>query len=83
MFGELLLHFGIKEFATFVTATIIFAMTPGIDTVFVLNRAIGYDKHIGSMTALGVASGVLVHTVLAAVGLAAMVDKSAMLFKHD
>ncbi len=37
MFGELLLHFGIKEFATFVTATIIFVMTPGIDTVFVLN----------------------------------------------
>lgn len=37
MFGELLLHFGIKEFATFVTETIIFAMTPGIDTVFVLN----------------------------------------------
>lgn len=80
MFGELLLHFGIKEFATFVTATMIFAMTPGIDTVFVLNRAIGYDKHIGSMAALGVASGVLVHTVLAAVGLAAIVAKSAMLF---
>lgn len=80
MFGELLLQFGVKEFATFITATVIFAMTPGIDTVFVLNRAIGYDKRIGSMAALGVASGVLVHTVLAAVGLAAIVAKSAMLF---
>ncbi len=37
MFGELLLQFGVKEFATFITATVIFAMTPGIDTVFVLN----------------------------------------------
>lgn len=80
MFGELLLQFGVKEFATFITATVIFAMTPGIDTVFVLNRAIGYDKRIGSMAALGVASGVLVHTVFAAVGLAAIVAKSAILF---
>lgn len=77
---EWLLQFGVREFATFITATVIFAMTPGIDTVFVLNRAIGHSRQIGSIAALGVATGVLVHTVLAAVGLAAIVAKSALLF---
>lgn len=75
-----LLQFGIKEFGLFVSSVIIFAMTPGIDTVFVLNRAIGYGKKIGAMVALGVATGVLVHTLFASLGLAAVIAKSALLF---
>ncbi len=75
-----LLQFGVKEFGLFVSSVIIFAMTPGIDTVFVLNRAIGYGKKIGAMVALGVATGVLVHTLFASLGLAAVIAKSVLLF---
>ena len=80
MFEAWLLQFGIRELGLFISSTIIFAMTPGIDTVFVLNRAIGYGKKIGAMVALGVATGVLVHTLFAALGLATLIAKSALLF---
>ncbi|OOR91335.1 hypothetical protein B0181_03260 [Moraxella caviae] len=80
MLAEWLLQIGVKEFALFVSSVMIFAMTPGIDTVFVLNRAISHGKAIGAFASLGVATGVLVHTLFAAVGLAAVVAKSALLF---
>lgn len=75
-----LLAFGVQHFSLFVSSVIIFAMTPGIDTVFVLNHAIGHGRHIGVMSALGVATGVLVHTLFASVGLAGVIAKSAFLF---
>lgn len=76
----MLADFGILHFVLFLSSALIFTLTPGLDTVFVLNRAVSQGKQIGIMAGLGVATGVVVHTFLAAFGLAAIVAKSAWLF---
>lgn len=76
----MLADFGILHFVLFLSSVLIFTLTPGLDTVFVLNRAVSQGKQIGIMAGLGVATGVVVHTFLAAFGLAAIVAKSAWLF---
>ncbi|NIJ43688.1 threonine/homoserine/homoserine lactone efflux protein [Wenyingzhuangia heitensis] len=71
---------GIENFITFLIATLVFVITPGIDTIFVLNKSIGLGKKSGFYGALGVNTGVLVHTLLAALGLSVLLAKSAVAF---
>jgi threonine/homoserine/homoserine lactone efflux protein len=55
---------GIDNFVTFALTAFLFIMTPGLDTIFVINKALGQGKKAGIYSALGVNAGVLVHTVL-------------------
>lgn len=71
---------GVQHFLLFVMSAGVFVLTPGIDTVFVINRTLVGGRRLGVMAALGVATGVLVHTLLAALGLAAILASSAALF---
>ncbi len=43
---------------------------PGPDIFYVLSRAISGGKTVGSISALGIASGEVLHTLLAVLGLA-------------
>ena len=71
---------GIENFITFMFTALVFVITPGIDTVFVLNKSIGYGLKSGIYAALGINSGVLMHTFLAALGLSVLLSKSEMAF---
>ncbi|UGU17295.1 LysE family translocator [Sinomicrobium kalidii] len=71
---------GIENFLTFVVTAVFFIITPGIDTVFVLNKSISQGKKAGIYSTLGINSGILAHTVFAALGLSVIVAKSAVLF---
>ncbi len=71
---------GIQNFATFIVTTLFFIMTPGIDTVFVLNKSISKGRKAGVLATLGVNSGILVHTLFDAVGLSVMLAKSQVAF---
>lgn len=71
---------GVQNFALFVSSALIFTLTPGIDTMLVLNQSLAHGKKLATMTALGVATGVLVHTLLAGLGLATIVAQSALPF---
>lgn len=71
---------GIENFMTFMMTALLFLMTPGIDTVFVLNKSIGQSRRAGVYATFGVNSGVLVHTLFAALGVSILVAKSAMAF---
>lgn len=71
---------GIIHLETFIIAVIIFALTPGVDTLFILNRAIAQGKKAGIYSTLGILSGVLVHITLAAFGLSVILAESAMAF---
>lgn len=71
---------GINNFFTFVITALFFIMTPGIDTMFVLNRSIGQGKKAGIYSALGINAGVLFHTVFAALGLSLIIAKSIIAF---
>ncbi|MEL0643145.1 LysE family translocator [Olleya sp. Ti.3.14] len=72
--------FGIENFMTFMVTALFFIMTPGIDTVFVLNKSIGQGRKSGIVSAMGVNTGILTHTFLSAIGLTVLIAKSAIAF---
>lgn len=71
---------GIEHVEIFIITALLFIITPGIDTVFVLNKTIGQGKKAGIYSTLGVNSGVLIHTIFAALGLSLLIAKSAIAF---
>ncbi|MEH0152568.1 LysE family translocator [Limibacter armeniacum] len=71
---------GIDNFATFIVTTVFFILTPGIDTLFVLNKAITQGKASGIYATLGINAGVMVHTLFAVFGLSIIVARSALVF---
>ena len=71
---------GIENFMAFGFTALLFIMTPGMDTTFVLNRAISQGKTSGAFAALGVNAGVLTHTLFAALGLSILVAQSTYAF---
>lgn len=71
---------GIENFITFMLTALIFVMTPGIDTIFVLNKSIGQGIKSGVYASLGVNTGVLLHTFFAALGLTVLLSRSVLAF---
>ena len=71
---------GIINFTTFLVTSFLFIISPGIDTIFVLNKSIAQGKKAGIYSTLGITTGVLVHTTLAAFGLSLILSESAMAF---
>lgn len=71
---------GITHYETFLITGILLNLTPGNDTIFILSRSIAQGKKAGVMSALGIGTGSLVHTTLAAFGLSMIIAKSLLLF---
>ena len=71
---------GIIHFETFLLSGILLNLTPGNDTIFILTKSIGQGKKAGIISALGIATGSVVHTTLAAFGLSLIIAKSLVLF---
>ncbi|MDR1579155.1 MAG: LysE family translocator [Synergistaceae bacterium] len=71
---------GIVNFGTFLAAGILLNLTPGNDTIFVLSKSMAQGRRAGIVSALGISSGCAVHTMLAALGLSAIISKSIILF---
>lgn len=55
--------------------------TPGPDMLFVLSQVMGKDAKAGMMATLGICSGYLVHSILVALGLAAIIVSFPILFE--
>lgn len=64
----------------FIVAALAVIATPGPDIFYVLSRAMSAGKRAGSVSALGIASGEVLHTLLAVFGLAALLQASAVAF---
>jgi RhtB (resistance to homoserine/threonine) family protein len=73
--------FGIINFEAFLLAGIILNLTPGSDTMYILGRSISQGKKAGILSALGIATGALVHCLFAALGLSIILAKSALAFE--
>ena len=71
---------GIENFIAFLVATVLFVLTPGIETVFLINKSISQGRRTGVYTSFGLNTGALVHTLFGALGLSIMVAKSAVFF---
>lgn len=69
--------FGIHDFGLFLAASIVLNLTPGADTFYILGRSISQGRKTGIASALGIASGAIIHTFAAALGLSALVAASA------
>jgi len=72
--------FGIHDLPLFITAALLLNLTPGADMLYVISRSAGQGARAGCLAALGIAVGCLIHTVLAAVGLSAILATSATAF---
>lgn len=72
--------FGIVNFILFFTSCLILHITPGSDTMYILGKSISSKTKAGIVSVLGISTGVLIHTILAAFGLSIILAKSALAF---
>jgi threonine/homoserine/homoserine lactone efflux protein len=70
----------IETLLSFALATLILAISPGPDNIFVLTQSIVNGKKYGLATVLGLISGCLVHTTLLAFGVSLVIKQSETLF---
>lgn len=64
----------------FIVASLALIITPGPDLVYVLARGMAGGKRAGVISAFGVTSGIFIHTVAAAFGLAMLLQASPAVF---
>ena len=72
--------FDITTIGLFALASILLAITPGPDMIYIATRSIAQGRNAGVVSALGVHTGVLIHTCAAALGLSALIAASTMAF---
>jgi threonine/homoserine/homoserine lactone efflux protein len=68
------------EIVLFVATSLLLIITPGQDMILVMSRSISQGSKAGIATAAGVCIGLLGHTILAALGLGAVLRASEILF---
>lgn len=72
--------FGTHDLWAFLVASLLLWLTPGPDTMYILARSVVQGRRAGVMSALGIGSGLLIHTLLASFGLSAILATSAWAF---
>ncbi|MGV8947097.1 MAG: LysE family translocator [Lutibacter sp.] len=65
---------------SFIGASMLLAIMPGPDIIYVLVQSMTNGKKYGIVTTLGLVSGVLVHTTLVAFGVSAIIKQSENIF---
>jgi threonine/homoserine/homoserine lactone efflux protein len=73
--------FDIIHYPLFVLTAVTLNLYPGPDTLYILGRSVSQGRGAGIVSALGIGSGAVVHTLLGAVGLTAIVAASAMAYQ--
>ena len=68
-------------FALFALTVLPLIFTPGPDMLFILSQVMGKDAKAGMMATVGVCSGYLVHSILVALGIAAIIVSFPILFE--
>ena len=68
-------------FLLFALTVIPLIFTPGPDMLFILSQVMGKDAKAGMMATIGVCLGYLVHSVLVALGIAAIIVSFPILFE--
>ncbi len=70
----------LETILTFFTASTLLALAPGPDNIFVLTQSATHGRSAGIATTLGLITGVLVHTLAVALGVAAIFQTSEAAF---
>lgn len=72
--------FGIENYLGFTMAAILLNITPGSDTMYIITRSVSQGQKAGFYSVLGITSGALIHTLLAALGLSVLLANSPIAF---
>ena len=67
-------------FVLFALTVLPLIFTPGPDMLFILSQVMGKDAKSGMMATVGICSGYLVHSILVALGIAAIIVSFPILF---
>jgi len=70
----------IESLVTFFTASVLLALAPGPDNIFVLTQSALHGKLAGLLVTLGLCTGLIVHTTAVAFGVAVIFQASALAF---
>ncbi len=70
----------IETLAAFFAASLLLALAPGPDNIFVLTQSAVYGKRAGLVVTLGLCTGLIVHTTAVAFGVAIIFQASAIAF---
>jgi threonine/homoserine/homoserine lactone efflux protein len=65
----------------YILASLALIATPGQDMLYVITRSLAQGRFAGVCSAIGVCTGILVHTALAALGVGAILHASETLFE--
>ncbi len=60
---------------TFVFTSLIFVLTPGLATMYILNNSIIYGKKEGILSMFGIFSGGMIYNIISAAGLGTLITK--------
>ena len=71
---------GIHDYWAFVLTGVLLNLTPGQDTLFILGRSAADGTRAGIASALGITLGAIIHTLVAALGLSAILATSVTAF---
>ena len=71
---------GITEYGLFLLSGILLNITPGTDIIYVLSRATVGGRKVGVVSAFGICTGILIHTVLVSLGASAILASSKVAF---
>jgi threonine/homoserine/homoserine lactone efflux protein len=67
-------------FLAFIPAALVVIMAPGPDTIYALTQSIKSGRIAGLVAGVGTATGVIVHTTAAVLGLSALLQTSALAY---
>lgn len=70
----------VETLLTFFLASMLLALTPGPDNIFVLTQSSLYGKRSGLVVMLGLCTGLVVHSFAVALGVAVIFEQSALAF---
>ena len=76
----MLASLGIHDLALFALTVLVLNATPGVDMLYTVGRTLGGGWRTGIAASLGISSGCVVHALLAAFGLAALLAVSGWAF---
>jgi threonine/homoserine/homoserine lactone efflux protein len=72
--------FGTHDLWLFILSGWLLNITPGPDTLYIIGRSSNHGARAGTVAALGISAGMLVHICAAALGLSAILSASATAF---
>ena len=73
--------FDVSQLSVFLVASFLITLAPGPDIIFLITQSLSNGRKAGIATALGLASGNLIHTLAAALGISVIFRTSPVAFE--